>query len=298
MVRILILGASGMLGSLLYRVLASDPLFETWGTLRSSKTQSVPEFLKYSGLLFSCDLLEGDCLQAVISKVNPQVVINCVGIIKQKPQAQDVLLATTVNGVMPHRLAKICAQRGIRLLQISTDCVFSGVKGMYNEWDAPDAEDIYGKSKSLGELLDYPNALTLRTSLVGHELASRHSLLDWFLGQQISVNGFSKAVFSGVTTLEMSRLIRQILLEHPHLSGLYHVSSPPIDKATWLRLVAKIYNKKIDIVDDASLVIDRSLDSTKLKMEIQYRAPGWEKMLIDLYRFYTAIKREEAYVCP
>ena len=197
---------------------------------------------------------------------------------------------------MPHRLAKICVQRGVRLIHISTDCVFSGSKGMYTERDNPDAEDVYGKSKGLGELLDYPGVLTLRTSIVGHELNGNKSLLDWFLCQEKPVKGFSKAIFSGVTTLELARLIKNILLTEPYLAGLYHVSSSPIDKYSLLTLVAKIYNKKIAITEDESLVIDRSLSSEKLKKAIRYSSPSWEKMLIDLYRFYSAIKREEAYV--
>jgi dTDP-4-dehydrorhamnose reductase len=285
-----------MLGSLLCRFFSSDPQFETWGSIRGDKSDQVSGFLEPSGLLISCDLLREDFMQSVIAKLNPHVVINCVGLIKQKSGAENLLLATALNGVMPHRLAKICMQTGARLIHISTDCVFSGEKGMYSERDNPDAEDVYGKSKSLGELVDYPNALTLRTSIIGHELNSNKSLLDWFLSQENEVKGFSRAIFSGVTTFELARIIRIILLEHPSMSGLYHVSSAPIDKYSLLGLVAKIYNKKINIVEDDSLVIDRSLSAEKLRKEIRYGAPSWEKMLIDLYHFYNATKREEAYV--
>ena len=181
------------------------------------------------------------------------------------------------------------AQR-VRLIHISTDCVFSGSKGHYRESDTPDATDLYGRSKLLGEI-DYGDALTLRTSIIGPELYSNSSLLDWFLSQTGSIQGFTKAVFSGLPTVEIARVIAEYVIPRPKLAGLYHVSSEPIDKCALLNLIAKIYKKPIHIVPDDKLVIDRSLNSDRFYEETGYHAPQWDELITRMYRFGAFTKK-------
>jgi dTDP-4-dehydrorhamnose reductase len=180
--------------------------------------------------------------------------------------------------MLPHRRARLCALAGARLVHVSTDCVFSGGRGNYAESDAADALDLYGRSKHMGEV-DYPNAITLRTSIIGHELDSRHGLLEWFLAQSGQCKGFTRAVFSGLPTVELARVVRDFVLQQPALRGVYHVSAAPIDKYTLLKLVARVYGKSIDIVADDQLAIDRSLNSSRFSQASGYQAPPWETLV-------------------
>lgn len=277
--KILILGASGMLGSAVFKVFSLDSSHQVWGSLRS------PANIKYfpktcSGrLLTGVDVLDQDSLATVLSSVRPDVVINCVGLIKQLADAKDPLSALPINAMLPHRLARLCTLSGARLIHVSTDCVFSGLKGEYLESDHSDAEDLYGKSKYIGELHDYPNAITLRTSIIGHELSSSYALVDWFLAQEGSVRGFSKAIFSGLPTVELARVMKDFVLPHPELNGLYHVAAEPIAKLDLLTLIARQYGKTIEIRPDASLVIDRSLNSERFTQATGYKAPSWPQLV-------------------
>jgi dTDP-4-dehydrorhamnose reductase len=215
--------------------------------------------------------------------VRPAVVINCIGLVKQLSQADDPLEALPINALLPHRLARLCDVAEARLVHISTDCVFSGKRGQYQESDLPDAGDLYGRSKLLGEV-DSPH-LTLRTSIIGHELNSAHGLVDWFLSQQTSVKGFTRAVFSGLPTVELARVVRDHVLTNPELQGLYHVSSAPIAKHDLLHLVARTYDKQIGIEPDDRLVIDRSLDSTRFRERTGYEPPSWQQLVERMHQF-------------
>ncbi len=277
--RVLVLGASGMLGSAVLRVLADDPALEVWGSLRNSASvRALPE-ASHARLLTGVDVLDQDTLTSLLARVRPQVVINCVGLIKQLAEANDPLCVLPLNALLPHRLARLSELLGARLVHISTDCVFSGRKGGYLESDVSDAEDLYGKSKCIGELLDKPCAVTLRTSIIGHELNSSLALVDWFLAQQDSIRGFSRAIFSGLPTVELARVIREFVLPNPQLSGLYHVAAQPISKLELLSLVARQYGKRIEIVPDDSLVIDRSLNGQRFQQATGYVAPGWPELI-------------------
>lgn len=218
-------------------------------------------------------------LVSVLDKVRPEVVINCVGLIKQIADAKDPLTALPINSMLPHQLALLCSLAQARLIHVSTDCVFSGRRGGYREDDISDAEDLYGKSKYIGELHDRPGAITLRTSIIGHELNSSQSLVDWFLSQQGAVKGFSKAIFSGLPTVELARVMKDYVLPRPELSGLYHVAAQPIDKLGLLRLVAKQYDKHTEIIPDDKLVIDRSLDGNRFSEITGYIAPAWPELV-------------------
>lgn len=268
-----------MLGSAMFRTLAEpDSMHEVFGTVRGNPPEALLENASNSNLLSHVDVESQDSLLSAFAKAQPDVVINCVGLVKQLATAGNPLVAVPINTLLPHRLASLCAVAGSRLIHISTDCVFSGAKGNYVESDFADADDLYGRSKFLGEV-DYPHAITLRTSIVGHELAGARSLIGWFLAQQGRVNGFTRAIFSGLPTTELARVVQDFVLPKPELSGTYHVSAEPIDKFQLLKLVAQIYEKEIDIIPDHSLVIDRSLNSKRFRDATGYVAPPWQVLI-------------------
>lgn len=281
--KILVLGANGMLGSAVFRVLATDGFHDVWGTVRSLASVSRFPAQYRHRLITGVDVLDADGLVLALGRIRPEVVINAVGLIKQLADANDPLVALPINALLPHRLARLCALVGARLVHVSSDCVYSGRQGRYKESDRSDAEDLYGRSKYLGELHDLDHAITLRTSIIGHEQASSHALIDWFLSQEGRVRGFSRAVFSGLPTVELARVIKSHVLPRPNLTGLYHVSAEPIDKCRLLTLVARQYQKSIEIVPDDSVVIDRSLDGKRFAAATGYSAPDWPDLVRLMY---------------
>lgn len=281
--RVLILGVTGMLGSAVLRVLNQDSRYEVWGTLRNAGAMRHFTEQDRARVLCGVDVLDQDALVAVLARIRPDIVINCVGLIKQLADAKDPLSALPINAMLPHRLAKLCGLVGARLIHVSTDCVFSGRKGMYAEADLSDAEDLYGKSKFIGELREVPQAITLRTSIIGHELGTHFSLIDWFLSQSGPVKGYARAIFSGLPTVELARVIKDYVLPNPELHGIYHVSAEPIDKFSLLKLVAEVYGHKIQITSDEQLCIDRSLDSSRLRLATGYIAPAWPELIKMMY---------------
>lgn len=282
--RILVLGVTGMLGNAMFRVLSQEAGNQVFATARSESARKffVPELA--AQIISGVDVENQDSLVRVMAKVKPEVVVNCIGLIKQLEDADDPLLALPINAMLPHRLARLCQLGGARLIHVSTDCVFSGTRGNYLESDPSDAADLYGKSKYLGEVA-YPHTLTLRTSIIGHELTSAHALLEWFLAQKEQVKGYTKAVFSGVPTVELARVVRDVVLHSPELSGLYHVASAPIAKYDLLKLVAEVYGKEIEIISDDALVIDRSLNAERFRAATGYVAPTWPELVKRMYEF-------------
>lgn len=276
--RVLVLGATGMLGRAMLRVLSDSPALEVFGTVRSESAR-----LEFSGeigkhILCGVDVENIDSLVEAFATARPQLVVNCVGVVKQLAGADDPLQVLPINSIFPHRLASICELVDARLVHISTDCVFSGSKGNYCEADLSDATDLYGKSKFLGEVTG-PKSITLRTSIIGHEVASSRGLVDWFLAQQGSVKGYTRAIFSGLPTVELARVVRDFVVPRPSLSGLYHVASEPIAKCELLKLVSKIYGKDIDILPDEAVVIDRSLNGDRFRHDTGYVSPSWPSMI-------------------
>jgi dTDP-4-dehydrorhamnose reductase len=217
--------------------------------------------------------------------VRPSVVVNCIGLVKQLAQADDPLSALPINALLPHRLARLCGLVGARFVHISTDCVFNGRKGSYLESDPSDAEDLYGRSKYLGEVA-YPHSITLRTSIIGHELSSAHGLVGWFLAQEGTVKGYRKAIFSGLPTVELSRIVRDVVLPQPELSGLYHVAAEPIAKYDLLQLVRDAYGKTIAIEPDDGVSIDRSLNAERFRKATGYVAPPWPELVERMRDFH------------
>jgi dTDP-4-dehydrorhamnose reductase len=282
--RVLVLGASGMLGNAMVRRLSMEFGLDVWGTVRSSGSKSflLPEL--QAKIVDGIDVENQDDLMSLFSSVRPQVVINCVGLIKQLKDASDPLNAIPINSLLPHRLARLCDLIGARFIHFSTDCVFSGSKGGYKECDPSDAEDVYGRTKFLGEV-DYAHAITLRTSIIGHELQGSTSLVGWFLAQQGQVKGFEQAIFSGLPTVELAQVVSDFVLPRPDMHGVYHVSSDPINKYELLRLIAEAYGKSISIVPDQSVVIDRSLDSSRFKEATGYQPPSWRELVAKMQAF-------------
>ena len=280
--KVLVLGVTGMLGSAVFKTLAKE--HDVYGTVRRHSAASFFADNLRPNIIAGVDALDQDALVALLADVKPDVVVNCVGLIKQLPNAKDPLVALPLNAMFPHRLARLCCLQGSRLIHISTDCVFSGEKGGYTESDESDAKDLYGKSKYIGELHDYSNCVTLRTSIIGHGLNSNASLVDWFLPQEGQVKGFTKAVFSGLPTVELARVINEYVLPNPELSGLYHVSAEPIDKCTLLNLVKDVYGKTIDIIPDDGVVIDRSLDSSRFREATGYQPKSWPELIQFMYK--------------
>lgn len=284
MEKILVLGASGMLGNAVFRVLAGSPQSDVVGTVRSSRSVGLLPNTLGERLVSGVDVENSDTLVSLFSKVRPAVVINCIGLVKQLAESDDPLQAIPVNSVLPHRLARLCDAVGARLVHMSTDCVFSGKRGMYSETDFPDADDLYGRSKFLGEV-DYPNAITLRTSIIGHERDGARSLINWFLSQEGQVKGYARAVFSGFPTVEIARIIRDYVIPNPELHGVFNVSAEPINKFDLLTLVAEVYGKSIEIVSDDKLVIDRSLDSTRFRQATGFSPEQWPQLIRRMHEF-------------
>ena len=281
---VLVLGAGGMLGHTVLRLFASSNGFNVVGSMRSANAVRLLPVDLCDLVVTGVDVENPDNLVNLFARVKPDVVINCVGLVKQLAAADHPLAAIPINALLPHRLAHLCQVAGARLVHMSTDCVFSGKKGNYTESDASDAADLYGRSKYLGEV-DYPHAITLRTSIIGHELAGTQSLLGWFLSQEQKVRGYRRAIFSGLPTIELARVIRDHVIPRPELHGLYHVSAAAIGKYELLKLVSKIYSKNIEIMPSDELVIDRSLDSSRFRIETGYQPDPWPEMIRRMHEF-------------
>ncbi len=282
--RVLILGVTGMLGNAMLKTFSSDKLFNVFGTVRhTSSIKYFPSELSAS-LISNIDVDSHDSLIKVFLYAKPDVVINCIGLVKQLAVADDPLQAIPINTLLPNRLEALCELVGARFIHISTDCVFSGKKGNYLESDIPDAEDLYGRTKLLGEV-GGRNAITLRTSIIGHELTGNRSLVNWFLSQEGCVTGFRKAIFSGFPTNELARIVRDVVIPKNDLSGLYHVSSGAINKFNLLTLIAEVYGKKIKIIPSDEFVMDRSLNSQLFTKDFGYVAPEWPELIQQMYKF-------------
>jgi dTDP-4-dehydrorhamnose reductase len=280
--RILILGGDGMLGHMLFTRLKTK--YDVKATLRQDLKayQNMGIFNtdnSYSGV----DVRTNDRLIEVLAAYDPDAIVNAVGIVKQRPSAKESIPSIEINSLFPHRLALLCQVTGARLIHLSTDCVFSGRKGNYSEDDTPDPDDLYGKTKLLGELYEN-HCITLRTSMIGFELSRKNSLLEWFTSQKGPVKGYKKGVFSGFTTIELSRIIDDLIMKHPDSHGLYHVSSEPISKYDLLSLVKRYLDLNVPIEKDEIFSCDRSLDSSRFRREFNYQPPSWEEMVQELCR--------------
>lgn len=276
--RVLILGGTGMLGHRLW--MAFNQHVQTWATLRGSAAEVPPlPHVDFSRAIEHVNVLDFNSVVEAYAKAAPDVVINCIGLIKQHKSAKDPLAAIDLNARFPHQLAALSAATGSRLIHISTDCVFSGEQGMYREDDPVDAQDVYGRTKALGEIHSRGHVLTLRTSIIGRELYSRYGLLEWFLAQPGPIKGYRQAVFSGFPTQVLADILRQHILPRPDLHGLYHISAEPINKHDLLTLAKDAFGHNIEIAPDDAVVIDRSLDSSRFRAKTSFTPQPWPDML-------------------
>lgn len=290
--RVLVLGGSGMLGHRVARRLSRDA--EVWATVRSASPAALTEMLQSYRLLQGVIAESPDSVVGALRFSRPDVVVNCIGIVKQHPAAKEPLPSILVNSLFPHRLATLCRLVGARLVHLSTDCVFSGRRGGYREDDEPDPDDLYGRSKLLGEVAGN-GCITLRTSMIGWQLSGSSGLLEWLAERrQGSVDGYRNAVFSGLTTTALSDVVAEVVLRHPGLDGLYHVSGAPISKHDLLERVVSALEWPITVIPRDEPVIDRSLDSKAFQNETSWSPPSWDAMIDGLGNEREAYERWRA----
>ncbi len=285
--KVIVIGATGMLGYSIFSNLSNSNDLDVYGTVRSVEGLE-KYFPSIDKLLLNVDIKEFETLEHALKQAKPDVVINCIGLIKQHDVSKQHVEAVEVNALLPHKIAQVCSSINARLIHFSTDCVFDGKAGNYVEADLPTATDLYGKSKCLGEV-DYGSNITLRTSIIGHELKSSVSLVDWFLSQEGTVKGFSKAIFSGLPTAYVAKVLKEYVLPNTSLSGLYQLSVDPIDKYSLISKVSEVYSKDIEIEKFEDFVIDRSLNSSKFREETGFVPPTWDYLVEFMHEDY--IKR-------
>jgi dTDP-4-dehydrorhamnose reductase len=284
--RILIFGITGMLGHTLFYELNKAGL-DVHGTVR--KLDTLKDYFPpntQDRLINGVDVYNFPSIVDAVNLINPNIIINCIGLIRQLPEGKQPLPCLEINARFPHLLFMLCKEKNIRLIHYSTDCVFDGKKGApYTEFDPTSAKDIYGLTKYIGELNEAP-AITIRTSIIGHELKGKKGLLEWFLFQESTVKGYRKVLFTGLPTDEHARILVNNILPNPALHGLYHVSSQPISKYDLLRLFAKEYDKTINIEPDDEIDEDRRLDSHAFTAATGYCAPSWPDLVANMRKNY------------
>ena len=290
--KIVVLGVTGMLGHKMFQIL-SERFESVIGFAYEDLNQ--PPFDKV-GLFQGAAIVEGvdvsnfQALEKHLSKIEPNYIVNCVGIIKQRDAASAYIPSIELNALLPHKLAKMALKWGGRVIHFSTDCVFDGKKGSYSEEDFSNATDLYGKSKFLGEVQG-ENALTLRTSIIGRELTSHNSLLDWFLGQEgKTIKGYKNVIYSGVTTNQIAEVVKMVIGKFPELSGLYQVVADPISKYDLLCLARDAFDVDVQIEPETETISDRSMKGDKLKGATGYVSPPWPKLMTNLANDPTPYK--------
>jgi dTDP-4-dehydrorhamnose reductase len=284
--RILVFGGTGMLGHKIVQRLAMRGLYVAT-TIRSDSPPDTPATRESLGraqrLIERIDVLLDDALSRAFDLAEPDVVVNAVGVIKQLNTAKEPIPSILTNSLLPHRIAALCAKNGARLIHLSTDCVFSGRKGPYSELDPADADDLYGRSKLLGEVMQ-PGCLTLRSSIVGRELRGRSSLIEWFLSQRGGcVTGYAGALYTGLTTSVMAGLIERLAINYPQLHGIWHVASDPITKYELLALINRHFGLGIELMRDEKFVMDRRLDGNRFRALTGFSAPDWDAMIAEMH---------------
>jgi dTDP-4-dehydrorhamnose reductase len=294
--KVLVFGASGMLGHKVCQTMART--CEVFATIRSDEpSKFLTSILPGVQIVPGVYVERSEQVSTLLKQLRPDVVINCVGIVKQLAEAEDHISSITINALFPHLLAGECQRVGARLISLSTDCIFSGRKGMYSESDSPDPVDLYGRTKHLGEV-SAPNTLTIRTSMIGRQLTGEHGLVEWFLTQPNSkINGYKKAVFSGLTTNALAEVICQVVLHHPELHGVLQLAAEPISKFDLLNLIKAAYKVDVQIDADTDFSCNRSLNGAKFLQLTGIAVPCWTDMITQMHSDPTPYKdRRRAHV--
>jgi dTDP-4-dehydrorhamnose reductase len=279
--RIVVIGGAGMLGHKMFQILRErfpGTVCTTREDVRNPPFDRV-ELLQGDDVIRGVDVMDFDRLHGTLRELRPDFIVNCVGIVKQRQEAQMAIPSITINSLLPHKLAAFAGAWGGRVIHPSTDCVFDGKRGGYTEADDSSAEDLYGKSKFLGEV-HCDNGLTLRTSIIGRELVEHRSLLDWFLMQQgKTVRGFRRVIYSGVTTNQLAEVVTLVIQKSPGLHGLFQVVSQPISKHDLLCLIRDAYKLEVNIVPEDREVSDRSMKGDKFREATGYVSPPWTELV-------------------
>lgn len=273
--KILILGANGLLGGACYRLMTQVPNLEVYGSVRSKLDKSDKSSQRLIG---SIDVLDAERLDQLFAENKPQVIINCTSLSKSMMNDADPLRFIELYSMLPHCLARLCSRYSARLIHISSDGVFSGKKGNYREVDTADADDLYGRSKFLGEVSS-PNCITIRTSIIGHDNSLQNGLVSWYLANKGFCKGYTKAIFSGLPVCVVAQILVDFVISNPYLEGIYHIGSDPISKFDLLNLIGDVYSSESVLVPDDSVRLDRSLNTTKFENETGYRAPSWRDLV-------------------
>ncbi len=284
--KIVILGSNGLLGNTISKYFFERADYQTIAVLRNYSKLKLFNQKYHKNFLIIENILDYNETKKKLQRLRPNILINCLGItnkekIENSRQIENII---NINSLLPHRLQRICAEMGTRLIHLSTDCIFSGSRGLYSENDIPDPTDIYGRSKLLGEL-DLDNTLTIRKSVIGHELVSRKGLLEWFLNQNSSIQGYKNVIFSGLTVLELAKLIDKYIFPRTDLKGILNISGESISKFDLLKIISDIYNKSIEIIPNQSIKINRTLNSSQFNKLTGYRPNSWPVLIKSMYEF-------------
>ena len=284
--KILILGADGMIG---HKMAQSLSHFDLYLNSRS-KSNYLHEYFP-SSTLSNFDFLNQN-IEDLIVKISPDYIINAVGITIRRG-ASDNKETNFLNSQLPKKIDFWCKENQKKQIHFSTDCVFSGEKGNYNDLDLPDAKDDYGKSKGEGEI-NSNSTITIRSSMIGREIYNKTELLEWVISNKNKkIKGFDNAIYSGVTTLWMSNTVNEIIKNYPDLYGIYNISSPPISKYDLIAKINIYFKLNIKLERDSSYYSNKSLNSDRFFSGTNFTKPNWDEMLNDLYldsektKFYT-----------
>ena len=291
--KILVFGATGMIGHKMFQLLTMNNL-EASGTVRHAPANYLSvSFFANQRIIPSIDVTKLASVQSLLNSRNPDIIINCVGITLRKPEIKDEELCVKVNAEFPHFLKKYVEVNKKYLIHFSTDCVFSGKADSYTEDSKPDATDVYGRTKALGEVSG-DHALTLRGSQLGSEVFGKSELLEWAIAQSgQSIKGYDQAIYSGVTTNGVADLVADLIQRPKRLTGLYQVASQPISKYDLLCKVNQIFKLRMKIEPDSSYKNRKVLSAAKIASEIGYRCASWDQMLQQTYQ--DRIKNKDLY---
>ncbi len=281
--RLVILGGTGMLGHALWEMIASQ-IPETYTTIRKGrKDYGCDDLYASDKVIEHVDIYDLSLLTGVLNAIRPDVILNCIGITKRREEAGNPIPSIVINALFPHKLARLAFELNARLIHFSTDCVFDGMAGHYPDTAPANATDLYGRTKALGEVQG-ANVITLRSSFIGRELSDGTELLEWFLAQKGQVRGFRNAIYTGLTTRELSRIVINLVEKYPGATGLYNVSSEPISKFDLLTMIGKKMHPSVEVLPEESFYCDRSLDSSAFRRQFHYQTPSWEQMVDELSR--------------
>jgi len=284
--KIIILGSNGLVGNTITKYFFERENYQIIPILRDYSKLKLFHKKFHQNFLVIENILNYPETEKIFKSINPDILINCLGItnkeILNNPFKVEKFI--TINSLFPHWLQRICSDLGARLIHLSTDCIFSGNKGFYSENDIPDPPDIYGRSKLLGEL-NYENTLTIRKSVIGHELITKKGLLEWFLDQTNFVQGYKNVIFSGITVLELARLIDNYIIPRSDLKGILNISGESISKFDLLKILAQVYDKSIEIIPNESMKINRTLNGSQFNKLTGYKISSWSSLIKSMYEF-------------